>query len=290
MGRPNRKQDQRVTWDKVARIADIVAACRTIPQGKSSMTKILELIQNIVFFDAATLYLLRCDKERLEEVASLGGQVELLSFLSVGAGDGLSGWTARNRKPILLSERSSISSFDPDNEYGTFLSLPLLAGDDVIGVLNLGCTEARAFTDKDVRLLTVVADQLALSIERVTFEERLRTISLELQETQEQLQQAQTKIPAIDRLAEIAPLAASVNNGINNALAVVVGNVQCLLSEKAAINQKMLSSLRRIENAALRISSLNQKVIELNALVQSSLPFAYSEQKNNLDKAPYENM
>ena len=290
MGRTKNIQDNNVAWDKINRIADIVAVCRTLPQEKNGLAKVLQLIQSIVIFDAATLYLLHRDRDRLEKAASLGGRVELLSFLSVGAGQGLSGWAAHNRKPLLLSERSSISSFDPEREYATFLSLPLLAGEELIGVLNLGSSEARAFTDNDVKLLTIVADQLALSIERVNYQKRVKSISSDLQQTREQLQQVQTKKPVADRWGEIAPLVAAINHGINNALSVIVGNVQCLLWEKVAANQKSLSRLRRIESAALQISSLNHKVLELRALVQSSSPSAQGGEEINLTRVPHENM
>ena len=290
MGQTKNDQNHDVTWNKVGMIADIAAACRVLPQRKGGLAEVLQLIQDLVFFDAATLYLMRRGKDRLEETASLGGRVELLSFLSVGAGGGLSGWTAHNRKPVLLSERPSVSSFDPDKEYGTFLSLPLLVGNDIIGVLNLGAYEARAFGENDVKLLSIVADQLALSIERLNYQRRVESISLDLQQARERLQQVQTKMPAIDRLGEIAPLAAAINHGINNALSVIVGNIQCLLKEKAAANQKSLSRLRRIESSALQISSLNRKVLELRALFQSNFPSVASGEEINLTRVPYEDM
>ena len=290
MGRTKKNQDNNVARDKINRIVDIAVACRALPQEKNGLAKVLQLIQGIVIFDAATLYLLHRDRGRLEEVAGLGGRVELLSFLSVGAGRGLSGWTAHNRKPLLLSERSSISSFDPDSEYATFLSLPLLAGEELIGVLNLGSGEARAFTDDDVKLLTIVTDQLALSIERVNYQKRVKSISSDLQQAREQLQQVQTKKLATDRLGEIAPLAATINHGINNALSVIVGNVQCLLWEKVAANQKSLSRLRRIESAALQISSLSRKVLELRVMVQNNSPSAHGGEEINLSGVPHESM
>lgn len=289
MVRAKKSEEQNATWDRISRMANIAALCRAHPQGKNVLVKVLQLIKSIVFFDAATLYLLNREKDELEQAASLGGRVELLSFLSVGAGQGLSGWTAHNKKPVLLSEHSTVSSFDPDNEYATFLSLPLLVGDEVIGVLNLGCVETRAFTDNDVKLLTIVADQLALSIERLNYQEKIESISLQLQKAKKQLRQTQTSIPAAYRLAQVAPLAAAINHGVNNALSVIVGNVQCLLLEKAAPNQKSLSRLRRIETAALKIASFNRKVLDMNSLVQDTLSSGEDTKESNLNKVTYEN-
>jgi GAF domain-containing protein len=165
-----------------------------------------------------------------------------------------------------------------------------MAGEELIGVLNLGCGKARAFTDNDIKLLTIVADQLALSIERVNYQQRVKSISFDLQQVREQLQRAQTKRPATDRWGEIAPLVAAINHGINNALSVIVGNIQCLLWEKAAVNQKSLSRLRRMEGAALQISTLNHKVLELKALVQSSSASTQGGKEINLTGVPRESM
>ncbi|HWR83623.1 MAG TPA: hypothetical protein VN285_09990 [Candidatus Deferrimicrobium sp.] len=71
---------------------------------------------------------------------------------------------------------------------------------------------------------------------------------------------------------EIAATMAAINNGINNALSVIVGNIQCLLLEGISSDQKSLSRLRRIEGAALQISTLNRKVLELYARFQTARP------------------
>ncbi len=290
MARTKKSIEQSSEWNRIHRLADVAELCRTYPQGKKFFAKVLPLIKEILYFDAATLYLFNQEKEQLEEVASLGGKVELLSFLSVGAGEGLSGWTAYNKKPLLLSERTTVSSFDPDNEYATFLSLPLLGGDDAIGVLNLGCTEVRAFTDSDVKLLTIIADQLALCIDRVKYQEKTETLRLQLQKTCEQLRHVQATIPDMSCLSKVAPLASAVNHGINNALAVVVGNVECLLSEKASSNQKELSRLKRIESAALQIALYNSQVLDINSLVQKTLSSVGSTCEFVSDSVRYEDV
>jgi len=290
MVQTKKNNDHDVTWNRISQIADLAAFCRAHPRGKEGFDEILELIKNIVFFDAATLYLLNEEKGKLEQVAILGGRVELLSFLSVGAGDGLSGWTAHNRKPMLLSERNTVSSFDPDNEYATFLSLPLLVEEEVIGVLNIGCVEARALTDNDVKLLTIIADQLALTIERLNYRDKIESFSTQLQKVQLQLQQGQRSIPPTPHLYQVAPVSAAINHGINNALSVIVGNVECLLSEKAARNQKSLSRLKRIENAALQIVPFNRRVLEISSLVQDSLALCESPRESNSKKVTHEDI
>lgn len=259
----HKNQSRDSIWDKIDGIISIAASCRKPMLEKDNLIEVLQLIRGLVSFDAATLYLLDHEKDRLKETISIGGRVELLSFLTVGIGDGLSGWTAHRRKPVLLSERSSISSFRPDNGFATFLSLPLMAAENVIGVLNLGCTRPRAINDNEVKLLSLVADQMALSIEREHYRKQVASITGSLQQTRLQLRQASRGQRLEDHLNEVARLAARINNGINNALSVIVGNIQCLLCEKAPINQKTMSRLKRMESASMQVSTMNRKVLEL---------------------------
>jgi PAS domain S-box-containing protein len=64
------------------------------------------------------------------------------------------------------------------------MALPMRVGGNIIGALDVQSTKEAAFDDEDVRILQVLADQLAVAIERTrlfervqaTLEERLRTI------------------------------------------------------------------------------------------------------------------
>ena len=61
------------------------------------------------------------------------------------------------------------------------VSVPMIYRDHVIGVINVYSAEARAFSGEDVRVLTAVADQVALAFENTK-------LSVAVQETQEALQ------------------------------------------------------------------------------------------------------
>jgi GAF domain-containing protein len=260
------------TENTIRKLADVSAACRAMTDDTGSAATVLEQIGKVVRFDAATLYHLDRGRNHLEEVVSLGRRVELLSFVSMGAGKGLSGWTAYHKRPILLSDRSTIGEYGPDSQFASFLSLPLQAGDDVIGVLNLGSTETNAFSPEDVTVLGIVADQMALALACVESRSAVQGLTDLASQNEQRLLTAQKGLAGCHRLEEVPPRCAAINNGINNALAVIMGNVQCLLTENMAVNQKAVFRLRRIEDAAQRISTLNRQVLELNTIVQACMP------------------
>ncbi len=123
----------------------------------------------------------------------------------------------------------------------------------------------------DAPAFQVVLDTHSVNLDGYRFEEIAR-----LREETAQAQAALSKVTAgpelIGRLHEAAQMAASVNHEINNPLSVIVGNVQCLVMEKAATNQKALSRMRRIEAAALRIAKANRRLGQIKSLVESIEP------------------
>jgi signal transduction protein with GAF and PtsI domain len=238
----------------------------------------------MVPFDAATLYLLDPERKQYQERAVVNDRVDLLSFLKIGQGEGLAGCVSAIQKPLLLAERNTSELFNPKTDYATVLAVPLVNNNAVIGVVGLGCRATRALSDKHVRLMTVIADQLAVSVERRQYERTITRQHKELEEAHQRLKAAQQKLIAQEKLAIVAELAATVNHEINNPLAIVIGNVQCMLVENTSMTQKALSRLQRIEEAAIRIAETNRKLVNINQLVSESY-LGNGERRLNLDKS-----
>lgn len=261
--RAGRATDPEQLWQVLQLVSQTADALRGGPPEEATFVELLRRVGEVIAFDGATLYLIDHRNERLKKFAGIGRTVELLSFLSLDKGDGLSGWTANNRKPIVLSERSSVSSFDPSSDYATFVSVPLLSCDDVIGVLNLGCDRPGAISETEMTLLSIVADQMALALER---NDSLVRLELSQKLLAESGQVRPDDRPTLDDLRETAELLALASNEINNALSVIVGNINCLVQERVAATQKSLARLRRMESAALRIGKMNSKLHRLGVL------------------------
>lgn len=276
--------DQTRFWDKINLMAEISALCGVHESDEKTYTAVLERIQSMVSFDAATLFLLDGSGKHFEERAILGDRVDLLSFIRVGKGEGLAGFISATQKPILLPDRNTSDQFNPDTDYATVLAVPLMVNHTVIGVISLGCRTPRALSDKHVRLMSIVADQLAVSVERRQYERTITQQHRALEEAHSRLKSAQQRLIAQEKLEGVAELAATVNHEINNPLAIIVGNVQCLLVENTAMTQKAMSRLQRIEEAALRISETNRKLININQLVTESY-VGNGERMLNLEKS-----
>ena len=91
-------------------------------------------------------------------------------------GEGYTGWVAQSKKPIIAddvpgdySQGKHVSRFTPlkmEMNVRSSIAVPTMLGDQVYGVIILHSTkETHAFDQEDMRLLTVIADQVAIAIE-----------------------------------------------------------------------------------------------------------------------------
>jgi GAF domain-containing protein len=124
--------------------------------------------------------ILRYDGELLRIVVGYNTSAELKEFMEknpIRPGRGSSsGRAALERRTIHIHDVQA----DPEYTYGskyidpirTLLTVPMLKGDDLLGVMIIYRLEVKPFTDKQVELVETFADQAAIAIENVRlFEE-----------------------------------------------------------------------------------------------------------------------
>jgi signal transduction histidine kinase/putative methionine-R-sulfoxide reductase with GAF domain len=131
--------------------------------------------------DRAFIY--RLDGELLRIAVAFNASQELKDFISqnpirVGR-DSASGRVVLERRTIHIPDVLA----DPEYSYGakdveairTILSVPILKGDDLLGVIGIYTLEAvRPFTDKQIALVETFADQAAIAIDNVRLLDELR--------------------------------------------------------------------------------------------------------------------
>jgi diguanylate cyclase (GGDEF)-like protein/putative nucleotidyltransferase with HDIG domain len=98
-----------------------------------------------------------------------GDDFRLFSALEIPVGQGLSGWVAENRKPILNGNPSVEPGYlnDPA-KFSTLRSavaVPLEGVNGVLGVITLYHAERDAFTKDHLRILLAISSKIGLSIE-----------------------------------------------------------------------------------------------------------------------------
>src|SRR6202158_4435876 len=124
-------------------------------------------LKPMVPYDAIAIYIKR-EAELIPEYVN-GDNYRLFSSLRIPIGQGLSGWVAHNRKPIINGNPSVEPGYlnDP-SKFSTLrsaLAVPLEGIAGVIGVLALYRGERDAFTSDHLRILLAISSKMALAIE-----------------------------------------------------------------------------------------------------------------------------
>ncbi len=97
---------------------------------------------------------------------------------------------ARTRKGYILNHAPTNSPQPmhpllPDSQ--SRLAVPMISGDEVLGVLEIHASEANAFSDDDIRIQTTLAAQIAATLQNVQYFEQIILAQTEIQALNEQL-------------------------------------------------------------------------------------------------------
>ncbi len=123
-----------------------------------------------------------CQDQRLSPRYVHGVDYDLFRALEMPIGQGISGWVAQHKKPIINGDPMAESKHlgDPSrvSVLRSTLSIPLQGRDGVAGVLTLYRKEKQAFTKDHLRMLLAASSKLGLSVENsLQFEKAQDTAS-----------------------------------------------------------------------------------------------------------------
>lgn len=135
------------------------------------LSHIVEIVTDVTKADACLLYLLSDSREELILRASKNPHPKLIGRITIGLGEGITGWVARERTRVVISSNASddprFKFFHnlPEDRYQAFLSVPIMAKKEVIGVINVQHKRLRRYRPDELALLTTIANQVGGAIE-----------------------------------------------------------------------------------------------------------------------------
>ena len=251
------------------KISQVISSCSSPDAAYDS---VLDLLEELMEFDFAALFICGPDSGKLDLAASKGHAVDLIQPVSFDMGNGLSAWVAKQKRPILLSELHR-GRLENENPVRSFLSIPLMLGEKVVGVMNFGHHTAGSFTRHHLRLLTIAAGQLGVIIERTIYFRELAEKNAQLKETNRMLEATRQALVERERMAAVGEVAVTVNHEINNPLTVIIGNAELLLRDMAGADQSLLSRLEHIVSESKRIAGITRSLQQVrNSSTEDYLP------------------
>lgn len=111
--------------------------------------------------------------------SSTGYLADLPSGYVIKAGEGVVGWAAERREPIVVSDVSKELRYIPGAKGArSQITLPLLVAGEVQGVLNIESEKLAAFSIEDQKALLALAGQAAVAIEKAKVLAKTRHLAI----------------------------------------------------------------------------------------------------------------
>src|SRR5262245_40201833 len=167
----------------LAEVGQIIASARYLEE-------VLQLIVNIIakMMQARVCSIMLVDAQKNELVikAAKASSEEYLRKPNLKIGKSLISRVVKEKAPLMVRDVTRQEGYQyPElatkEGIRSLLSVPMIMKDLVIGVLNVYSADERRFSNEDLRLLSTVADQVALAFENTK-------LNVAVQETQEALQ------------------------------------------------------------------------------------------------------
>jgi signal transduction protein with GAF and PtsI domain len=175
------------------RISNIVASELSLDE---MLGEVVGLTAQVTECDACLVYLLERETGEIVLRASQVPHAQDLGNIRMKMGEGLTGWVAEHKSVVALSSKASedqrFKRFRAlvEDTYEAFLSVPLITGGDVIGVINVHHRQAYQHNSDEIALLTFIGEQMGGAIAKSFLAEENARL---LEETQEMKRQLETR-------------------------------------------------------------------------------------------------
>ncbi|HEX2833526.1 MAG TPA: ATP-binding protein [Thermoanaerobaculia bacterium] len=189
-------------------------------------------------------------------------------------GEGLNSWVVMNHQPLLLGStaeerRIGVKSVEDTKATESWLGVPMIARDRVIGVIAVESFKKNAFTADDLILLTAIANQAAVAIENAHLYRDLEglTYALEqrVQERTNELRETNLRLLAADRSKN--QFLANMSHELRTPLNSIIGFSSVLIdATRGLLMPRLHRFLENIHAAGNHLLELINDILDLSKI------------------------
>ena len=165
---------QRALREKTREAEVLHQICETVI-GNLDLDEVLRDIVDIAVqvtkADSCLIYLLNPGRDELVLRASKNPHPKLIGRIRLGLGEGITGWVAQQGRPVAIASNASddprFKLFHnlPEDRHQAFLSVPIIAKHEIIGVINIQHKQSHRHRPDEVALMTTMGRQVGGAIE-----------------------------------------------------------------------------------------------------------------------------
>jgi signal transduction histidine kinase len=238
------ERDARRRLEALQSVTDIALSKLTVDE---LLSELLPRIRQIIDADTCAVLLLDEANDELVARAADGIEEEVNAGVRIPVGEGFAGRVAASRRPVILDDVDHADVLNPilrEKGIKSLLGVPLLIRDTAIGVLHVGTLSHRQFTNEQTELLELVAERLALAIERAQLHQEML------------------------RLDELrANFVAIASHELRTPATSVVGAITTLVARGDTLSDETRNELLHVANTqGQRLTQLLEQLLDLSRL------------------------
>ena len=148
---------------------------------------IVEVVVEVTKADACLLYLLSDSQDELILRASKNPHPKLIGRITIGLGEGITGWVAQERTRVVIPSNASddprFKFFHnlPEDRHQAFVSVPIMAKKEVVGVINVQHKRPKRYQQDEIALLSTIANQVGGAIENARLYDQMQRKALQVE-------------------------------------------------------------------------------------------------------------
>jgi signal transduction histidine kinase len=169
-------ESERTARVRLEHVQEVTDAALGYLEVDELLEVLLPRIRGILDADTCAVLLRDVDRRELVARAAVGIEEEVEQGIRIPIGRGFAGRVAAERRPVVLDDVDHADVLNPilrEKGIKSMLGVPLIVRDEVIGVLHVGSLTYRTFTTADADLLQLVAERLAVAVERAQLHEEV---------------------------------------------------------------------------------------------------------------------
>ena len=135
---------------------------------------VVEFVTAVVKCDSCMVYVL--EDEDLVLRASKNPHPEVVNRLKMKLGQGITGWVAQHREPVVVvrgayeDPRFKLFNELPEDRFEAFLSIPIVSGGRLVGVINVQNRAEHSYSKREISLIATLGFLVGAEVERARLE------------------------------------------------------------------------------------------------------------------------
>jgi sigma-B regulation protein RsbU (phosphoserine phosphatase) len=145
------------------------------------LANVAEVVRRVIPYDLFAILLFNDKRKDLRIRYAVGHREEVVRNLSLALGEGVVGTAAERRQPVLVADVKADPRYLSATDFvRSELSVPMIARQQLVGVIDVQATRTGAFKDYDRALLSLIGGRVAAAIDNAQLyrraERQYRTI------------------------------------------------------------------------------------------------------------------